>query len=138
MPVPANWKASLKRSSLSRMLASWSCFWSLISVQVPTQCVIGAFKTIFDLEAVAGAQGGGPVIDSSLQIVRMQHDLPAPVPCLLESKPRVFEPALVVVIEIPVRLCSPDDLRQRIRQELVPALAFLDGEFGDLLLGFQC
>src|ERR1700676_2251586 len=84
-----------------------------------------ALEPVFNLIIAASRECFRPALNAILEVVRVQHMLPAPVLRLLDSHAGVVEPALVIVVEIPVRFCRPNNLRHRIGEEAV-ALGALD------------
>ena len=79
----------------------------------------GTLETVLRLVIASGLKRVGPILDRVLQVVRVQHRLPAPVLGLFERHAAVVEPALVVIIQVAVRPGGPDDLRHGLGEETV-------------------
>ena len=92
--------------------------------EMPAVLPVETLEPILDLVIFAAGHAVSPAVQAALDIIGMQHRLPAPVFGLRERHSRVVEPTLVVIIDTAVGLRGPDDLRQRVGEKTVAAFAF--------------
>ena len=96
------------------------------AAQMPTiDAVRGLFESVFDLVLSPRSYRVGPDFYALIDIVGMQHWLPAPPLGFCQRHTGVVEPALIVIVQPAIGIGRPDNLRHRVGQLAKPFLCLL-------------
>src|ERR1700683_1646932 len=82
--------------------------------QEPSIFSIETADACFDLARLAGRENRSPVLDESVQVIRVNGFGPPPVQYVLDRDPGKVEPALVEEISFTIRIGCPRQRRDRV------------------------